>query len=114
MPRPARGEAINVGIVVFCEERDYLGVRVRLDEGRLLALDPRCNAETVRTRLAALNVIASGGENGGVMAGISPADRFGWLTASAVGDLVQPSDVRAGTTGDPAATLEELFFRLVA
>jgi hypothetical protein len=113
VPSVERGEAINVGVVVFSRQHDYLGLRVRLDEGRLLALDPGCDPEPIRARLAALTVVASGDGHGGVMAGLPPSDRFGWLTAPS-STMIQPSEVHTGLTDDPEATLNHLFDTLVA
>jgi hypothetical protein len=113
VPRVERGEAMNVGVVVFSRQHDYLGLRVRLDEGRLLALDPGCDPEAIRERLAALRVVASGSGDGGVLAELPASDRFGWLTAPS-STMIQPSEVHTGLTDNPEATLDHLFDTLVA
>jgi hypothetical protein len=113
VPRLERGEAMNVGVVLFSRQHDYLDLRVRLDEGRLLALDPGCDPGPIRAQLAALTVVASGAGQGGVLAGLPASDRFGWLTAPS-STIIQPSEVHTGLTDDPAATLEHLFETLVA
>lgn len=113
VPRVERGEAMNVGVVLFSRQHDYLGLRVRLDEGRLLALDPGCDPAPIREQLAALSVVASGEGQGGVLAGLPASDRFGWLTAPS-STIIQPSEVHTGLTDDPAVTLDELFEKLIA
>ena len=40
VPRIERGECINVGVVVFCRQHNFLGIRIELDEERLRALAP--------------------------------------------------------------------------
>jgi hypothetical protein len=40
VPRVERGERMNVGVVLFCRTRAYLGARIKLDEARLLAFFP--------------------------------------------------------------------------
>ena len=54
VPRVERGERMNVGVVVHCPERRYLGVRAELDEARLAALAPGIDPGTVRQHLDAL------------------------------------------------------------
>ena len=34
VPRVERGERFNAGVVLFCRQRDFLGVKVALDEAR--------------------------------------------------------------------------------
>lgn len=113
MPSVERGESINVGVVLFSRQHDYLGLRVRLDEQRLAALDPDCGPEPIRARLTALQVVASGDGDGGALAALPASDRFGWLTAPS-STVIQPSEVHTGLTDDPAATLDHLFETLVA
>jgi hypothetical protein len=40
VPRVERGEFINAGVVLYCQEARFLGARVHLDSDRLRALDP--------------------------------------------------------------------------
>ena len=47
VPRVERGEFINVGILLSCAANGYLGVRIELDEGRALALDPALDLDQV-------------------------------------------------------------------
>jgi len=113
MPSVERGESINVGVVVYSRQHDFLGLRVQLDEGRLAALDPDCDPEPIRSRLAALQVVASGDGKGGALAELPASERFGWLTAPS-STVIQPSEVHTGLTDDPARTLDHLFDTLVA
>lgn len=112
VPRVERGEAMNAGIVLLCRPKPYVGARVALDEARLRALDPGCDAEEVRTHLAAIERIAAGDPSGGPIAGLTAPERFHWLVAPS-STIIQPSDVHTGLTADPAATLEHLFATLV-
>ena len=41
VPRVERGEAINVGVIVYSQAYRYLCAQIELDERRLLAVDPR-------------------------------------------------------------------------
>ena len=113
VPSVERGEAINVGVVVYSRQHDFLGMRVQLDDARLAALSPDCDPEPIRSRLAALDLVASGDGEGGALAELPASDRFGWLTAPS-STVIQPSDVHTGLTDDPAATLDHLFETMVA
>lgn len=112
VPRVERGECFNAGVVLFCRQRDFLGVKVGLDEGRLRALARDCSSEEVRGHLDALVRVAAGDDGGGAIARLPPSERFGWLVAPS-STIVQPSEVHTGLTADPAATLEQLFAELV-
>ena len=53
VPRVERGEAINVGVIVYSQAYRYLCARIELDEDRLLALDPAADLDEVRAGLSA-------------------------------------------------------------
>lgn len=112
VPRVERGESMNAGIVLLCRPLRFLGARVALDEARLRALDPACDAEEVRRHLAAIERIAAGDPAGGPIAALSPAERYHWLVAPS-STIIQPSEAHTGMTAHPAETLEHLFATLV-
>jgi hypothetical protein len=112
VPRVERGERFNAGVALFCRQRDFLGVRVALDERRLEALAPGVDASDVRGHLDGLVRVAEGDPAGGPIAGLPPSERFGWLVAPS-STIIQPSEVHTGLTEDPARTLESLFTELV-
>jgi hypothetical protein len=112
VPRLERGERINAGVVVYCRQRGFLGVRVALDAGRLAALAPDVAAAEVRAHLESLVRVVNGDPDAGPIARLPPSERFGWLVAPA-STIVQPSEVHTGLSDDPAATLDQLFAELV-
>jgi hypothetical protein len=112
VPRVDRGESINAGIVLLCRPRRFLGARVALDEARLHALDPTCDAAEVRSHLAVVERIAAGDPAGGPIAALSQAERFHWLVSPS-STIIQASESHTGLTDDPAATLERMFETLV-
>ncbi len=112
VPRIERGERFNAGVVVYCRQRDFLGARVALDALRLAALAPDLPADLLSAHLEALVRVASGDSDAGPIARLPPSERFGWLVAPA-STIIQPSEVHTGLTGDPAATLDQLFAELV-
>ena len=113
VPSLERGEQINAGVVVFCQQRDYLAARVELDRARLAALAPDLEPAAVTGALQALAEIAAGSPAAGPLSAMTPSERFGWL-ASPSSTVIQPSAVHTGLSDDPAATLDRLFAQLVA
>ena len=112
VPRIDRGECMNVGVVLFCPQRRYIGSRIELDETRLRALAPDLEPSTVRPHLEAIAAVLSGDSSGGALAGLSPSERFGWVAANS-STMIQPSEVHTGLTDDPSGTLAHLFESLV-
>ena len=112
VPRVERGERLNVGVVVYCRQRDFLDLRVQLDEARLAALWPQLDVRDVRASLEAIGAVVCGEPSAGALAALPASERFGWLVAPA-STIIQPSAVHAGLTQDPRATLDHLFDTLV-
>lgn len=112
VPRPERGEAMNVGVVVYCRAKDFLGCRTHVDEDRLRALDRKLDLAGVRSALHAVERVCRGGAAAGQAAAEPLGSRFRWLTAPR-STVVQPGPVHAGLTDDPAAELDRLLHLLV-
>ena len=112
VPRVERGECLNAGVVLFARTRDFLGMRVALDAGRLLALAPDADPGPVAAQLDGRARIAAGDPAAGPIARLPAHQRFHWLVAPS-STVVQPSRVHTGLCHDPAETLERLFTSLV-
>lgn len=115
-PRVERGELVNVGVVVFCRTRGYLGAKLELSATRLAtlrALAPEIDADAILGHLDSIRRVVAGDETAGPIARLAAPERFRWLTSPA-STMIQPSDVHGGVAEDPAAALEELFERFVA
>jgi hypothetical protein len=112
VPRVERGECFNAGVVLFCRQREFLSVRVALDENRLRALAPDLDADELRAHLHALVKVAEGDPAGGPVAALPQSERFGWLVAPS-STVLQPSTVHTGLSDDPQRTLDDLFRELV-
>ena len=112
VPRVERGERLNVGVVLFCRRHDFLDVRTHVDLDRLAAFAPDLDPAPVTSRLEALRLVVCGEPEGGAIAALEPSERFGWLVAPS-STIIQPSEVHAGMTADPRATLDRLFDALV-
>lgn len=112
VPRIERGECMNVGVVLFCRQRQFLGTRIELDEARLGAFAPDLDPADVRPHLEAIAAVLTGEPEGGALARMPASERFGWVAAQS-STVIQPSEVHTGLTADPEATLEHLFSSLV-
>lgn len=113
VPDLERGERVNVGVIVFCRPRDFLGAKTSLDERRALAIGGDVDLDAARRYLAAVERVAAGDPGAGPIAALDTTARFHWLVAP-VSTIVQPSEVHTGLCADPAVCLDDLFERLVA
>ncbi|HEX8995036.1 MAG TPA: DUF3037 domain-containing protein [Ktedonobacterales bacterium] len=113
MPEVERGECVNVGVVLICRPRRYLGMRLAIDDARLLALWPPLDIVAVRSQLDGILRVAEGDAAAGPIARLSQAERFHWLVAPS-STIIQPSPVHSGLCAEPAAALDALMERLVA
>ncbi len=113
VPRIERDEFVNVGVIVFCRTRRFLGVRLGYDPERARVLAPGADLSGVPEYLDAIARIAAGEPGAGPIAALPQSERFGWLAAPS-STVVQTSPVHAGISDDPQRTLDHLFERLVA
>lgn len=112
VPRVERGERINVGAAVFCRRARFLGLAFELDEARLRALDPRLDIALLGRQLEGLQRVAEGDPAAGRVAGMDPADRFGFIAAPS-STVIQPSPVHVGLCAVPEEALQHLMDRYV-
>jgi len=112
VPKVDREEFINAGVIVSCPELSFLEARIKLDESRLLALDPKVDLDLVRNHLATIPTICRGGDEAGPIGQLPQRQRFHWLVAPR-STVIQTSPVHTGRCGDPAAALEHLVATMV-
>src|ERR671918_812834 len=113
VPSLPRGEALNVGVVLYSPRHRFLEARTILDPQRLRLLDPDLDLDAVRAHLTLIEQVAAGEPTAGPIAGLDRSERFGWITSPS-STAVQPSPVHTGLCEDPAAVLQHLFESLVA
>ncbi len=107
VPRPERGEFVNVGVILSCASPRMLASRIELDEARLLALYPAVDIDLVRGHLAAIPRICAGGADAGPIGLLGVRERFHWLCAQRSA-MIQTSPLHTGRSDDPLRTLEHL------
>ena len=104
VPRPERGEFMNVGAIVYSAPLRFLRCAVEVDADRLRALDPALDVEVLAD---ALRSLCQACEGTGPMAQSTVGQRFRWLTAPR-STILQTSPAHTGLTEDPATELTRL------
>jgi DUF3037 family protein len=112
VPKVEREEFVNVGVIVSCPTRKFLEARIELDEQRLRAIDSTLDVESIRTHLATIPAICTGGDRAGPIGQLSQRERFHWLV-SPRSTIIQTSLVHTGCCKNPATVLEHLLETMV-
>ena len=112
VPQVEREEFINVGVILSCPDRQFLGTRLHLDAGRLHAFAPGIDEDLVRAHLASFEAVCRGGEDAGPIGELTPRQRFHWLVAPK-STIIQTSPPHTGLCRDPEETLERLLRQYV-
>lgn len=112
VPHVEREEFINVGVILFCDARDFLTARIELDEARLRALFPDVDLPLVRRHLAAIPRICEGGLASGPIGQLPLRERWHWLVAPR-STILQVSAPHTGLCEAPEAWVERLLDRVV-
>ncbi|HEX3187773.1 MAG TPA: DUF3037 domain-containing protein [Pyrinomonadaceae bacterium] len=112
VPKVDREEFINAGVIVSCPDLSFLEARIKLNESRLLALDPGIDLDLVRNHLESIPTICRGGEEAGSIGQLPQRQRFHWLVAPR-STIIQTSPVHTGRCHDPANALQRLVETMV-
>ena len=112
VPQVEREEFLNVGVILYCRQHQFLQMKFTLDEQRLHTTFPGADINEIRLHLQAFEQICRGDAKGGPIALLDIASRFRWLTAKR-STVVQTSDVHPGLCSDPMETLNKLHRQLV-
>jgi hypothetical protein len=112
VPRADREEFVNVGVVLHCQDVDYLGCAGHVDGVRLWTVAPALDVESVRSALEAVTAVCEGAPSAGAAGRAPLGTRFGFLSAPR-STVLQPGPIHGGITADPAAELARLLATLV-
>jgi hypothetical protein len=110
VPRVEREEFVNVGVVLFCPDQEFLAAKIELDETRLLALFPameRDDVDVVEQHLEAFRRVCEGGAGAGPIGVLPLRERWHWLVAPR-STIIQTSAPHSGLCEAPAGALERL------
>jgi hypothetical protein len=102
-----REEFVNAGVIVSCQERDYLVAAFDLDEARLKALDPHADVLAIHRHLAGITLLCEGGAQAGAIGRLTRRERFHWLVAPR-STMIQISAVHTGHCTDLERTTQHL------
>ncbi|MGL4650420.1 MAG: DUF3037 domain-containing protein [Caldilineaceae bacterium] len=108
VPRVETGEFLNVGVVLYCRTRRFLGARVGYDATQVASLAPHLDRALLDQSLALIPSLCAGE---GPIGALGQAEAFHWLVAPH-STVIQSSEVHTGLCADPAAELEHLAQRL--
>ena len=112
VPRVERQEFVNSGVLLWCQEQDFLEARIEFDEARVRMLDASADLDAVRRHLASISIICAGGAAAGPIGKLPKRERFDWLVVPR-STIIQTSAVHAGRCDDMAATIERLLTTMV-
>ena len=112
VPRVDREEFVNVGVVLYCQQADFLEARCHVDRERLEVLAPDLDVDAVRSALATVEAVCRGDESAGAAGRTPLGTRFGFVSAPR-STVVQPGPIHGGLTTDPDGQLDHLLDRLV-
>ncbi len=108
VPRVQMGEFLNVGVILFCRTKRFLGLRLVYDPVRLAEFVKPLSVAAVEEQLSIMDAI---GRGAGPVGALGQAEIFRWLTAPH-STVIQASDTHAGLCDDPEAALEALAAQL--
>jgi hypothetical protein len=103
-PDQARGEFVNVGVILFCRTLGFLDAIIELDEARVRMLDPDMDMDALRQHLSLVQRICAGE---GPIGAMGQAESFHWLVAPH-NTVVHTSPVHSGLCADPEEALAGL------
>jgi hypothetical protein len=112
VPRVEREEFLNLGVILYCRDRNFLEMLYTMDKERLRPFCDHLDLDELKQHLCAFENICLARPEGGPISKLDTGSRFRWLTAKR-STIVQTSEVHPGLCVDPKEMLEKLFGQLV-
>lgn len=112
VPRIEREEFLNVGVICFCKQPEFLKVLYKVDREKITFFNKNTDIEVLEKNLKSFEYICNGTKEGGTIASWDTPDRFRWLTAVR-SSLIQTSRPHNGFSDNMDLTLHRLFRELV-
>lgn len=112
VPLVEREEFINVGVILYSKQVQFLQCIYHLDKTRLTGFNALIDLNEVEEHLDAFSRICKGAGNSGPIGSLDLASRFRWLTATR-STIVQTSKVHIGFCDDLEKALQKIHAQLV-
>lgn len=112
VPKVEREEFFNVGVILFCKRKKFIGMKYFIHPEKLKAFSPDVELDFFEDYLKAWELVCDGKAAGGKIGAMELSDRFRWLTACR-STIIQSSKTHPGLCEDPQQTLEEIFEKQV-
>lgn len=112
VPRVEREEFLNVGVLLYCADHNFLKTVFDINEEKLSSFSNELDTDQLKERLRVFEQICAGVPEGGAIAALPLASRFRWLAATR-STILQTSPVHPGLCVDPQKTLERIYQELV-
>lgn len=112
VPKVEREEFFNVGVILFCKRKKFIGIKYYIHPEKLKAFSPDVELDFFEDYLKAWELVCDGKAAGGKIGAMELSDRFRWLTACR-STIIQSSKTHPGLCEDPQQTLEEIFEKQV-
>jgi hypothetical protein len=113
VPKVEREEFFNVGVILYCKRKKFLGIKYAVNPDKLNAFSTEMEFEMLNDYLHAWKLICHGEPNSGKIGTFEISDRFHWLVACR-STIIQSSKTHPGLTNNPEKTLEEIFDKFVS
>lgn len=112
VPRVQREEFINVGVILFCKQQNFLKAKVNVDAAKLSVLDTDLDIEELTKNLNALTAICDGQKSNSAISDLDLPSRFRWITATR-STVIQCSKVHPGFCANLEEKLDKIFWQMV-
>jgi Protein of unknown function (DUF3037) len=112
VPKVEREEFLNVGVILYCRNLNFLQVLYTLNVERLKIFCTQIDKQELLQHLQSVERICKASENAGPIGNLDIAGRFRWLTATR-STIIQTSKVHPGFCSNPTETLKKLYTQLV-
>lgn len=112
VPKVEREEFLNVGVILFSKQKNYLDIRYQVNPIKLNIFSNDLDLEMIDQYLEAWALICKGGTEAGKIGELDIALRFRWLVAVR-STIIQSSKTHPGLCTNPEEVLEQLYERHV-
>src|SRR5688500_14776954 len=112
VPRVEREEFLNVGVILYSRQQNFLQALFKPDELKLKTFSDKLDIEEVKEHLIYLELICDGTADSGHIGQLDMAYRFSWMTETR-SNVEQTSKVHHGFCNNAAEAIQKLFTQLV-